>query len=68
MALKKCKECGKEVSTKADLCPNCGAKQKRKGIGCGGALLILIVIGVIGSQFSECSKKAEQRKQAARQE
>ena len=68
MALKKCKECGKEVSTKADLCPHCGAKQKRKGIGCGGALLILIVIGVIGSQISEYSQKAEQRKQSARQE
>ncbi|MBE9582555.1 MAG: zinc ribbon domain-containing protein [Proteobacteria bacterium] len=68
MALKKCKECGKEVSTKADLCPHCGAKQKGKGIGCGGALLILIVIAFIGSQFSEYSQKAEERKQAARQE
>jgi hypothetical protein len=26
MALKKCKECGKEVSTEAKACPNCGAK------------------------------------------
>lgn len=24
MALKECKECGQEVSTKADTCPNCG--------------------------------------------
>jgi len=68
MALKKCKECGKEVSTKADLCPHCGAKQKRKNIGCGGALLILIAIGFIGSQFSDCSQKAEDRKQDVRKE
>lgn len=25
MALKKCKECGNQVSTKADKCPKCGA-------------------------------------------
>lgn len=68
MALKKCKECGKEVSTKADLCPHCGAKQKRKGIGCGGLLLILIAIGFIGSQFSKCNQKADERKQAVQQE
>jgi len=71
MALKKCKECGKEVSTKADLCPHCGAKQKRKGIGCGGVLLILIVIGFIGfivSQFSEYKQKAEESKQAIQKE
>jgi len=68
MALKKCKECGKEVSTKADLCPHCGAKQKRKGIGCGGAILILIVIGFIGSQIADYNKKAEERKQAIHQE
>lgn len=44
MALVKCKECGSEVSTKADACPNCGAKVK-KGMGCG--TLLLIVFGVI---------------------
>ncbi len=26
MAIKKCKECGKGVSTKATACPNCGAR------------------------------------------
>jgi hypothetical protein len=57
-----------EVSTKADLCPHCGAKQKRKGIGCRGAILILIALGFISSQFAEYSQKAEERKQAARQE
>lgn len=28
MALIKCKECGKEISNKADKCPNCGYKNK----------------------------------------
>lgn len=68
MAIKKCKECGKEVSTKADLCPHCGAKQKRKSIGCGGAILILIVIGFVGSQFADYNKKAEERKQVIHRE
>lgn len=26
MALVKCKECGKEVSDKADMCPHCGRR------------------------------------------
>lgn len=30
MALVKCHECGKELSTKADKCPHCGAKPKKK--------------------------------------
>lgn len=68
MALRKCKECGKEVSTKADLCPHCGAKQKRKGIGCGGVLLILIAIGFVGSQISNYTQKAEEQKQIIHQE
>lgn len=30
MALIKCKECGNEISKKADSCPSCGAKPKKK--------------------------------------
>ena len=30
MALKKCRECGHDVSRKADKCPNCGAPVKPK--------------------------------------
>lgn len=30
MALTKCKECGKEVSKKAEKCPHCGAPAKKK--------------------------------------
>ena len=32
MALIKCKECRKEVSTKAEVCPHCGARKKEKNI------------------------------------
>lgn len=32
MALKKCSECQKEISTSADTCPNCGTKKPFKGI------------------------------------
>lgn len=31
MALTKCKECGKEISTKAESCPSCGVVLKKKG-------------------------------------
>lgn len=56
MAMKKCKECGNEVSTKAESCPNCGAVLKKK-TGClgyiGAGILIFIVLGVVGSLMNE---------------
>ena len=56
MALKKCKECGNEVSTKAASCPKCGAVIMKK-TGClgyiGAAFLIFIVLGVIGSLMND---------------
>ena len=30
MAIKECKECGGQVSTKADVCPHCGAKKTKR--------------------------------------
>lgn len=62
MALKKCKECGKEVSTKAESCPNCGAVLKKKPtkFGCGGLLLLIIIIAIFGSivgNFTDDSSK-----------
>lgn len=50
MALRECKECGKEISKKAKECPNCGSPQGTKGIGCIPGLIITIaVVAVIGS-------------------
>ncbi len=48
MALRKCKECGKEVSSKAKECPNCGAPVRKKVGGCGGCLTI-IVVGIVAA-------------------
>lgn len=44
MAMTKCKECGAEISTTADACPKCGAKQIRTS-GC--AKLVLAFFGLI---------------------
>jgi len=52
MALTKCKECGKEVSTKAKECPSCGAPVKSSSsVGCLTIIAIIFVIGMIGSLF-----------------
>jgi hypothetical protein len=54
MALKKCKECGKEVSTSAKTCPHCGVKDP--GVGAKekliGFIILLLIIGGIGFYFS----------------
>ena len=55
MALKKCKECGNEVSTKAEKCPHCGAKVK-SGIGCIGLIGVVFLIGMFGSFLGESNK------------
>ncbi len=44
MALKKCKECGKEISTSAPACPHCG---KRGFSFDKGAIRDLIVVGLL---------------------
>jgi hypothetical protein len=58
-ALKKCKECGNEVSTKAESGPKCGAVLKTK-TGClgyiGAVFLILIILGVIGFLMEKGTK------------
>lgn len=55
MALIKCKECGNQVSSKAQTCPQCGARIARKPMGCGGlvgmVLLGVIVLGVFASMI-----------------
>ena len=49
MALKPCKECGKEISTSAKVCPHCGketisAWTKPRGTGSGCLLVIVVII------------------------
>jgi len=65
MALKKCKECGKEVSTKAKACPNCGAKQTPPtGKGCLISLGVLLAFLFVGWFVSECSQSIQNREDA----
>jgi predicted amidophosphoribosyltransferase len=46
MALKNCKECGKEVSTQAKTCPNCGAQLKGGGCAASIARIILFLLAI----------------------
>ena len=51
MALKKCKECGKEVSAEGDKCPHCDARVKTQIVWHAGIIIILgilILIRVFG--------------------
>ncbi len=48
MALTQCKECGHEISKKAEKCPQCGVPQKKKTSAFTWLLLILIIFGVYG--------------------
>ena len=43
MALRKCKECGQAVSSKATVCPQCGAVLKKQ-MGCGSGCLVLLIL------------------------
>lgn len=52
MALTKCRECGKEISTEAASCPHCGApmktaapKNSNTGMGCLGVIVLIAIIG-----------------------
>jgi len=53
MALIKCKECGTEVSSKAESCPKCGARVKAKSIGCGTAIVVAILTLIIIAAFND---------------
>ncbi len=52
MALIKCKECGAEVSSKAETCTKCGARVAAKPMGCGTLVGIILLGGIIISVFS----------------
>ena len=54
MALIRCKECGQEISKKAEKCPNCGAPQKKKTSLFTWLVTIVIVVWAM-SYFSSPS-------------
>jgi hypothetical protein len=67
MALGNCKECKKEVSTKADRCPHCGIKNpttKAKDVLVG--LLALVFIGFVVSKCSGSDSKTADRATATK--
>ncbi|HCE43879.1 MAG TPA: hypothetical protein DET40_10060 [Lentisphaeria bacterium] len=47
MSLKLCKECKKEVSSKAKTCPSCGAPVKTGGTATSIARIILMVLAIL---------------------
>jgi len=55
MALKPCKECGREISTNAKSCPHCGANPQPAQIGCLSSIfiifLVLLIVGYISTLF-----------------
>lgn len=50
----KCRECGNEISTNADACPKCGAKQVHTS-GCAKIVLIFLGVIVVLSVIGRCS-------------
>lgn len=65
MPLKPCRECKKEVSTEADICPQCGVKKPTAArtdisarTGCGILLIVLVVLGIAISSSTPTSTPA----------
>ena len=57
-----CKDCGEEISKKAEACPHCGTPVKKKAVkfGCAGVFLVLFIlftIGLISSSLNRDTKK-----------
>lgn len=55
MAMTKCKECGQEVSTRAEKCLNCGVKNP--GVKSNDIIKGVIVVVIIGFFISMCSNE-----------
>lgn len=54
MAMTKCRECGSEISTKAEACPKCGAKRKSQ-TGCGTLIMASVVGLIVLAAIGRCS-------------
>lgn len=60
MALTTCTECNKEISTTAEVCPNCGAKQRSKSGAWKwwvGVPLTLFIVMMIAGQGGDKQKQ-----------
>lgn len=71
MALKKCKECGHQVSSEADACPSCGYSLKKerehKAVTSGcGCLMLVVLICIFVSVFREEFKTGRSKKSPPR--
>lgn len=72
MAMTKCKECGAEISDKAESCPKCGCvlkKKKQVSTSCGCALIMFILFCVMVatcSQMGNGSTESTAPKEAAK--
>lgn len=62
MALKKCKECGNKVSTKAKKCPNCGAKAPKRTSIFTWSILAIIFFVAYSSWQTKSNMTPEERK------
>jgi len=67
MALKKCKECGGDVSSKAESCPRCGRPLRTSSAGCTAALLFLLIIGILIWVCASSYEKSNSLNQEMRQ-
>ncbi len=65
MGMTKCKECGNEISTKADACPKCGAKIKRTSL-VANLVAIFVAIGVVGAILASYENSKRQDEAAAK--
>ena len=53
MAMTECSECGQEVSTNADECPQCGNRMRRRNRdSCMGCILIGVILIMVMTVFS----------------
>jgi hypothetical protein len=64
MALKKCRECGNDISTKAAACPKCGAVLKKKG-GCLSVVVLLFLIGIVIAAISSVTHETSSSSQTS---
>jgi hypothetical protein len=55
MAMLKCKECGNEVSSMAEACPNCGAKIPHYPIKKALHIIYLVAAILVVAGIAECS-------------